>query len=378
MTRLSGYRTWRNFGLLLTVMFSVSAWGHTIRPAVVTVDVDAEGATRVAIRVNAETLVARIGPEYTDTDESPNAAEYNRLRAMAPAELATEFKAFAPAMLDRLELEVDGQRVLLSYEGIEIPDPGDLELSRDSTVQLSGKIPPNSASLVWRWPAEYGSNVLRLSTARSNETYSAWLKTGESSEVVTISDGVAPRSRGEIAANYVKIGFEHIVPKGVDHILFVVGIFLLSAHLRPLLWQVTAFTVAHTITLGMSIYGLIDVPAGIVEPLIALSIAYVGIENCLFATLKPWRVALVFMFGLLHGMGFAGVLTEIGLPPSEFLTALITFNVGVEFGQLTVIAGAFLLVGWWRDRDWYRARIVIPFSLVISVVGLYWTVERII
>ena len=115
-----------------------------------------------------------------------------------------------------------------------------------------------------------------------------------------------------------------------------------------------------------------------VEPLIALSIAYVGIENCLTRTLKPWRVVLVFCFGLLHGMGFAGVLSEIGVPRSEFLTALISFNVGVEFGQLAVILLAFLAFGWWREQAWYRLRIVIPCSLFISAIGLYWTVERVL
>jgi hypothetical protein len=86
---------------------------------------------------------------------------------------------------------------------------------------------------------------------------------------------------------------------------------------------------------------------------------------------------LVFCFGLLHGMGFAGVLSEIGLPRSEFVTALITFNIGVELGQLAVILGAFLLIGWWRNAAWYRSRVTIPLSLAISAVGLYWTWERV-
>jgi hydrogenase/urease accessory protein HupE len=118
-------------------------------------------------------------------------------------------------------------------------------------------------------------------------------------------------------------------------------------------------------------------PTSIVEPLIALSIAYVGIENCLVARLKPWRIVLVFCFGLLHGLGFAGVLSEIGLPRSEFLTALITFNVGVELGQLAIILSCFLLLGWWRKKPWYRSRITVPLSLLIAVTGLYWTWERI-
>ena len=112
----------------------------------------------------------------------------------------------------------------------------------------------------------------------------------------------------------------HILPKGLDHILFVLGIFLLSPRWKTMLLQVTAFTVAHSITLGLSIYGIVSLPSRIVEPLIALSIAYVAIENLLTRELKPWRLALVFMFGLLHGLGFAGVLRELGLPREEFLT----------------------------------------------------------
>ena len=119
--------------------------------------------------------------------------------------------------------------------------------------------------------------------------------------------------------------------------LFVLGIYLLSGRARSVLWQVSAFTVAHSITLGLSMYGVVAVSPRIVEPMIALSIAYVAIENIFLSELKSWRVALVFAFGLLHGMGFAGALKELGLPRSEFVTALLTFNVGVEAGQLAVI-----------------------------------------
>ena len=115
----------------------------------------------------------------------------------------------------------------------------------------------------------------------------------------------------------------------------------------------------------------------IVEPLIALSIAYVAIENLVTTELKPWRLALVFAFGLLHGMGFAGVLQDLGLPRAQFLTALVTFNGGVEAGQLTVIGLAFAAVVYWRaNRPAYRRFIVQPASLAIALAGLYWTVQR--
>jgi hypothetical protein len=122
---------------------------------------------------------------------------------------------------------------------------------------------------------------------------------------------------------------------------------------------------------------VVAVSPKIVEPLIALSIAYVAIENIFLAELKSWRVALVFAFGLLHGMGFAGALKDLGLPRSEFVTALLTFNMGVEAGQLAVIGAAFMLVGWHcAHRAWYHGRIVVPVSTLIACTAVYWTIQR--
>jgi hydrogenase/urease accessory protein HupE len=189
---------------------------------------------------------------------------------------------------------------------------------------------------------------------------------------------VPVRTTGDVLLDYTVLGFTHILPKGLDHILFVLGIFLLSARWRPLLYQVTAFTVAHSITLALSLYGIVSLPPSVVEPLIALSIVYVAVENILVSGLRPWRVWVVFAFGLLHGLGFAGVLTELGLPEGEFVPALVAFNVGVELGQLAVILLALAAVGWCRNRPWYRSRVVIPASLVIAATGAWWTVERVL
>jgi hypothetical protein len=137
------------------------------------------------------------------------------------------------------------------------------------------------------------------------------------------------------------------------------------------------FTIAHTITLGLSMNGIFDLPARIVEPLIALSIAYIGIENIFGHSLNRHRLVLVFAFGLLHGLGFASMLADFGMPDYAFATALISFNVGVELGQLAVIGAALLLFGYWfRNKHWYRKRIVIPGSLLIALTGLWWTIER--
>jgi hypothetical protein len=180
-------------------------------------------------------------------------------------------------------------------------------------------------------------------------------------------------------SSYIKLGYLHIVPLGLDHILFILGIFLLSIRLRPLLWQATAFTVAHTITLGLSMYGVISVPEQIVQPLIALSIAYVGVENIFFSKLHSTRVVIVFLFGLLHGMGFASVLADFGMPKNDFVTALISFNVGVELGQVSLLLGAWLLLALpFGSNLNYRKLVVIPGSALIAGMGLIWTIDRVI
>ena len=160
------------------------------------------------------------------------------------------------------------------------------------------------------------------------------------------------RRAGRGCGSTLGLGYRHILPEGLDHILFVLGLFLLRAELRPVLIQVTTFTIAHSLTLALSLYGVVSLPTRVVEPLIALSIVYVAIENLRTRTLTPSRVALVFLFGLLHGLGFAGVLTGLHLARGDFAVALLGFNLGVEAGQLTVIAGAALLLGSWQQRGW--------------------------
>jgi hypothetical protein len=184
-------------------------------------------------------------------------------------------------------------------------------------------------------------------------------------------------SRSEVGYEYLRQGFLHIIPFGFDHILFVLCIFLLNPNLKSVLWQCTAFTVAHSITLGLAMNGIIDPPTSIVEPVIALSIFFVAAENILTDKLKPARILLVFIFGLIHGMGFAGALGELGLPQKEFATALITFNIGVELGQIAVILLAWFAMGiWFSKKDWYKKRIVVPASAMIAIVAIYWTVTR--
>jgi hypothetical protein len=179
-------------------------------------------------------------------------------------------------------------------------------------------------------------------------------------------------------ALYLRLGFHHIVPEGADHILFVLGLFFLGITWRKLLSQTTVFTVAHATTLFLSTYGIFSLPSRYVEPAIALSIAYIAAENVFKPKLGPGRLAVVFGFGLVHGLGFASSLSDVPFPKKDFLVALLGFNFGVDFGQLFVIALAFLAVGAFRNQPWFRARIAVPSSLAIAAVGLFWGVQRIV
>jgi hypothetical protein len=175
----------------------------------------------------------------------------------------------------------------------------------------------------------------------------------------TINYALDNASQGLVARYYLKLGFQHIIPAGLDHILFVSALCLLSTRIKTILWQATAFTIAHSVTLALSMKNIIVVPSAITEPVIALSICFVAVENILFSQLKPWRIFIVFLFGLIHGLGFASALNEIGLPPNKFYTSLIAFNGGVELGQIAIIVLIFSsIVALWGRKQWYRNRVV--------------------
>jgi hypothetical protein len=292
---------------------------------------------------------------------------------LPPADRDARLAQLAGVFADRIVLFVDAHEVRADQVTYTPPPPEpDNALA---AYRLTGTMPRDATRLRWLYGLVADPYPLEIRRPDGSSTIE-WITGTNWSDVIDLSKSFTRPTRLEIARQYLWLGYTHILPKGLDHILFVIGLFLLSPRWKTMLLQVTAFTVAHSITLGLSIYGLVSLPSRVVEPLIALSIAYVAVENLFTRELKPWRLALVFLFGLLHGLGFAGVLSELGLPREEFLTALLTFNLGVEGGQLTVIAIALAIVFPFMNKSWYHQRVVIPASISIAAVGLYWTVTR--
>jgi len=369
--------------LLLLLMLPGVSCADVVKPALIEISVNKQGIANIEIRASIEALLTGINGRYKNTKDAPNAAEYDRLRQMSSEQLLPEFKQFEKTFLGKIYLEDDqGKKIPLSIERVKIPERGYTKVPRISLIILSAKVDLDAQSLRWYYPMSFGDYAVRLRQVdlekqKFHWSEWQWLRKDAPSEPMSLTEIVARKPLYKTIANYIELGYKHILPKGTDHILFILGLFLFSSAWRPLLWQVTMFTIAHTITLGLAMNGIVDLPERIVQPLIALSIVYVGVENVFNKGLKNSRLALVFVFGLLHGLGFASMLADFGMPENAFAAALISFNVGVELGQLSILAGAYLLIGlWFGKREWYRTLVINPASIVIALIAFYWFIDR--
>jgi hypothetical protein len=363
----------RRWTIVAAVVVAAIAGGglraHDLERTTVHLTLAADGAFTLRLAHDPAWLVLRL----EGFAGAPGAAS-----TIDPVLRDTRLREWAPLMLDRVVLWVDGQEVRAATADYT-PPPASVPAGQFALASytLRGQMPPGARTLRWYYGLVVDPYPLTVTLADASET-TEWVQGDAWSTALPLGGPFAPPSRWTRLWQYLALGYRHILPEGLDHILFVLGLFLLRAELRPVLVQVTTFTLAHSLTLALSLYGVVSLPARVVEPLIALSIVYVAIENLRTRTLTRWRIALVFLFGLLHGLGFAGVLTGLRLPRADFAVALLGFNLGVEAGQLTVIAAAALVLGTWHRRPWYQARVVAPASLAIALVGAYWAVQRLL
>ncbi|MCH7225294.1 HupE/UreJ family protein [Haloferula sp. A504] len=302
-------------------------------------------------------------PEYRgDAEIAPFDLAW--LRTRSPAEWA-RIREEARRFLDESLSIGEGPREIRFTDFDSTPprfiESGVPEELPEIEVVLSG--PMSSTPLRIGWKEAFGV-VLII----EHEEGILPLVSGESLDL----EPEAPASRGFI--RWITLGFRHILPRGLDHILFILGVFLLSPKWKPLLYQSLTFTLAHSVTLAAAALGWVSLPDRWVETAIALSIAWIAIENLLGREIKPARYAVIAGFGLIHGLGFARMLA-LALPDSAPpLWPLVGFNLGVEIGQLAVLGTAWALTAWWKDEAFGRLRTI--GSIGIALVGLAWAIER--
>ena len=367
------------FVVLSSAMLMISTWAcglqaHELRPAIANVEIS-QTEIQIELLVTVETLLAGIDlTEISDTDDAPEAEIYDALRALSDTTLAARVRSDWPRLVK--DFVLDGAEDIRLLD-VQVISESDIELPRDTKLMLVADLLPGTGPVSFGWIAQNGGLIVRHGSG--DDAYAGFLGSGELSLPLPRS-GAVEESDISVFWRFVVEGFEHIVPKGLDHILFVFGLFLFSLSWRPLLLQITAFTLAHTVTLGLATLSVISIPAAqmwLVEALIAVSIAYVAVENIWRPKLNWWRIVVVFGFGLLHGLGFASVLGDLGLVQGQFILSLIAFNIGVEFGQLAVILMAFLVLRLpFGESVYYRRLVVIPCSAAIAMVGIWWAIER--
>ena len=187
---------------------------------------------------------------------------------------------------------------------------------------------------------------------------------------------LVPNKNEYLPTSYIYLGFDHLL-NGLDHILFVVGLMFLVVGTINLIKTITAFTIAHSITLGLSVFNIIKLPQATIEIMIALTIVYLAaeIKNSKKYEFTPWNLA--FGFGLLHGLGFAGTLSDIGIENNEILLSLLFFNIGIEIGQLVLIPFIWIFIFIANNYNFYKKSVVFS-SYFVGSMGAYWVISRFI
>jgi hypothetical protein len=352
---------------LLVAVFVVAGTALSAHPTAstfVVVRVPGDGTVDVMITANAQVLALTLAG-LADRRAPVRTDQSHRER----------IETLQSELLRLSDLEVDGVRLPLTWLGLNDED----ERPEAVTIRLTAALPSGASQLRWRGAYLMGAYPLAVvGGAETPPDSYDWLAGREQSRAYALDALGTSEPVWRKGIRLAGTGFTHILPGGLDHVLFVLGLFLLAPNVRTLMVQVSTFTVAHSLTLALGVFGVVRVPTEIVEPLIAASIVFVAIENLVTSSVSRRRVLVVFLFGLLHGLGFAGAMADLGLSGEHLALSLVGFNVGVELGQLAVIAGAALVLRGFRlPAEAERRLIIRPASAAIALTGLCWAIERV-
>ena len=360
--------------------FSTITISHEIKPSIADFTYD-ENFLNIKIRLNAELILSNIdASKISNTNSSSLSDIYDKLRILNKIELENLFKSSWQEISTNIDIKINNETKKINLINIEVEDIKNFEISRDTHIYLQVLLNNNSEYFTFSWIKKYGPIILRENSNHKleDELFTEYLQSGIESNQFSFNEKNF-KNRLNSFIKFFVLGVQHIIPKGLDHILFIFGLFLFSSSLKKLITQITIFTIAHSITLIFVSLSLMKINPQIVEPIIALSIVYVGIENIFKNYVKEYlRYVVILFFGLLHGLGFALVLSDIGYRSTDLFINLISFNIGIEVAQISIVLVLYLLVAlnFAKNKN-YRMFFQVPSSILISSIGLYWFFERI-
>jgi hypothetical protein len=314
---------------------------------------------------------------------------YGPISGLTP-ELRSRLGIFFSALADRSTLAFDGRPAVPEALSVDRPaSPADDPFAPlpKLTLHLKGAIPSGAKTATFSTTLPIGSYPLSLTNEGDAMPSRRWPQGGpkaETGDPFPLSLRVVPPPLGRVALRYLGLGVRRILPQGTEQILFALGIFLWSRRRKLLLAQIAAFTAGFVVASAASVAAvpnsLLSSPR-LIEPALALSILYLALASLLPRRRQPFpslHLALVALCGLPHGLEFAKTLRDLSPPRSVLATAVSSFDLGALSGLLAVLAAASLLIGSrWSGRAWYRHRVVVPASLALATIGLYWSIERI-
>ena len=311
------------------------------------------------------------------------AAARNEFAMLTEVEIRRRATAVSQYLREAVWIEVDGQRIHLhaplmpSVVQLRADAAQTPETQRPSEpIRFRGELPVSARQLRIAVPPAFSDVLLRPEGTSTEGPIQALTPGAWSRPMLRRIPASELSEPGVTARQYLWLGYLHVLPRGLDHILFIVAMAAVARPAARLVLEATAFTVAHSATLALTVLGVLDPAPRIVETLIAVSIVVVALANLGINRAAPSRSPLILAFGLMHGLGFGSVLRELGLPAGQTVLALAAFNAGIEFAQLTVLSFVLLAACFWAARPWYQRGFVVPLSLGIALVAGNWAIQR--
>ena len=354
-------------------------YAHEIKPAVVEFN-KIENHISIVLTFNAEAFLANIDASvHKETKNSSNSKIYDELRLLSEEILKERVFKSKDQITNSIFIKTSEKTLNLKVVEIDVLEEKDIEKVRFTKIYFKTDNQIIETPITFSTKKIFGPLIFKNFSnidKNTDKPQSQWLKPGNQ----TSNLGILQVKNNTTNFSILGIwnGILQIILYGFDHILFILGLFFFSHKLKPLLIQVTTFTIAHSITLIFGGLGYITISPLIIEVIIAASIIWIGFENLFRKKMKVSRLGVIFTFGLIHGLGFASMFKPKGLEGTDYYLNLLSFNIGIELGLLITLLPLIILIPLFNRLSWYRILIAMPASIIIALFGVEMFIDRIL